>query len=69
MKNTNKKILGLLGVLLFLLFQASVSANTEADDKTLSPYFKVIDENNMGAESLLYREHLQKLRLLVLSLM
>ena len=52
MKNTNKKILGLLGVLLFLLFQASVSANTEADDKTLSPYFKVIDENNTGAESL-----------------
>ncbi len=56
MKNTNKKTLGLLGILSFLLFQASVSANTKADDKTLSPYFKVIGENNAGLESLPLQE-------------
>ncbi len=52
MKPINKTIPWLLTVLYFSLFQASVFASSAEDDKTLSPYFKVIGENSDGNATL-----------------
>ncbi len=56
MKPIYKTIPWLLVTLYFLLFQTSASANIAEDDKTLSPYFKVIGENNSGGETLPLQE-------------
>jgi Ca-activated chloride channel family protein len=56
MKPINKTIPWLLVILSFSLFQTSVYASITEDDKTLSPYFKVIGENNGGIETLPLQE-------------
>ena len=57
MKNRYIKKLKWLGLAPFLLFQISMSlANTAENDKTLSPYFKVIGENIGVDESLPLQE-------------
>ncbi|MEE9336550.1 MAG: VIT domain-containing protein [Methylococcaceae bacterium] len=52
MKPKNKKNYWLLCILPFLLFQANVSKAENKEDKTLSPYFKVIGEGRGNLENL-----------------
>ncbi len=52
MKPKNKKNYSLLCILPFLLFQASVSGTENKEDKTLSPYFKVMGDGRGSIENL-----------------